>query len=194
MYAVVGLGNPGLKYEGTRHNIGFEVVEYLASRQNIEINKGKHKGLIGEGKIHGKKVVLVQPQTYMNLSGRCVQEVAQWYKILPERVIVVYDDISLDLGDLRIRGKGSAGGHNGMKDIIAHLGTQDFPRVRVGIGEKPPRWDLADYVLQRFSKQELEIVSPTITLASEAIEEIIKDGLHQAMNVYNQKRKGPSVE
>lgn len=194
MYAIIGLGNPGMQYATTRHNIGFEVIERVAHDQGISITKRKHKALLGEGTIGRERVVLVQPQTYMNLSGESVQEIVKWYKIPPAQVIVIYDDVSLEVGDLRIRGKGSAGGHNGMRSIISHLGTEEFPRIRIGVGEKPPGWDLADYVLGRFSKQELELIIPVITLASEVVEKIISDGLQYAMNRYNQRRKGPAIE
>ncbi|NLP46765.1 MAG: aminoacyl-tRNA hydrolase [Epulopiscium sp.] len=194
MYAIVGLGNPGIEYGATRHNVGFEVIERLAYDHGISMTKRKHKALVGEGIIGREKVILVQPQTYMNGSGESVQEIINWYKIPFEKLIVIYDDISLEVGDLRIRMKGSAGGHNGMKNIIAHVGTQEFPRIRIGIGAKPPGWDLADYVLGRFSKEEIKKIVPAIVLASEAVEKIICDDLQSAMNCYNQRRKGPAIE
>lgn len=152
MYIIVGLGNPSKQYEGTRHNAGFMTLDVLADRYNIDISEKKHKALCGKGVIEGNKVVLLKPQTFMNLSGESVRAAADFYKVAPEEIIVIYDDISLEPGQLRVRKKGSAGGHNGMKNIIAHLGTQDFPRIRVGVGEKPAGMDLADYVLGRFSK------------------------------------------
>lgn len=147
MYIIIGLGNPGEKYGHTRHNVGFEVIDILADRIGIHVEEKKHKGLCGRGVLEGQKVVLVKPQTFMNLSGECVRAAADFYKVAEDEIIVVYDDISLEPGRLRVRSKGSAGGHNGIKNIIAHLGTQEFPRVKVGIGEKPKGMDLADYVL-----------------------------------------------
>ena len=144
MYIIAGLGNPTAQYRGTRHNVGFEVIDYLADKYNIDVTTKKFKGLIGTGAIEGQKVVLVKPQTFMNLSGECIQEVMNYYKTDISDLIVVYDDINLEPGQLRVRGKGSAGGHNGMKNIILHCNSQDFPRVRVGIGAKPPKMDLAD--------------------------------------------------
>ena len=156
MYIIAGLGNPGGKYENTRHNVGFEVIDILADRMGICVDEKKHRALCGKGVLEGEKVVLVKPQTFMNLSGESVRSAADYYKVEADHIIVVFDDISLEPGQLRIRGKGSAGGHNGIKNIIAHLGTQEFPRVKVGIGEKPRGMDLADYVLSHFSKGEKE--------------------------------------
>ena len=150
MYIIAGLGNPGKKYENTRHNMGFLVLDAFAQRHGIKVSKIKHKALTGEGFIAGKKVLLVKPQTYMNLSGESLREVMEYYKVPIENLIVIYDDISLPAGHIRIRAKGSAGGHNGMKSIITHLGTENFRRIRIGIGEKPVDMDLADYVLSRF--------------------------------------------
>ena len=148
MYVIAGLGNPGSKYEKTRHNVGFQVIDRLASKYHIDMNTKKHKAICGTGVIEGVKVLLVKPQTFMNLSGESIREVVDFYKVDPEtEFLVIYDDISLAPGHLRIRKKGSAGGHNGIKNIILHLGTQVFPRVRVGVGEKPEGYDLADYVL-----------------------------------------------
>ena len=154
MYIIAGLGNPTAQYRGTRHNVGFEVIDYLADKYNIDVTTKKFKGLIGTGAIEGQKVVLVKPQTFMNLSGECIQEVMNYYKTDISDLIVVYDDINLEPGQLRVRGKGSAGGHNGMKNIILHCNSQDFPRVRVGIGAKPPKMDLADFVLSHFQGEE----------------------------------------
>ena len=150
MKLIVGLGNPGTKYAGTRHNVGFSVIVGLADKYNIELSEKKHKAIYGRGMIEGEKVILAMPQTFMNLSGESVRELVDYYKCDPSDVIVAYDDIDLAVGKLRIREKGSAGGHNGMKNIISHLGTQEFVRVRVGIGKKPDRMDLADSVLSRF--------------------------------------------
>ena len=154
MYIIVGLGNPGKQYEHTRHNVGFEVIDILADRIGICIEEKKHKALCGRGILEGQKVVLVKPQTFMNLSGESVRAIFDFYKVESKDIIIVYDDVSLEPGQLRIRGKGSAGGHNGIKNIIAHLGTQEFPRVKVGVGEKPKGMDLADYVLSRVYKEE----------------------------------------
>ena len=150
MFVIAGLGNPSLRYDGTRHNVGFDVVDMLAKKYRIRIKDKKHKALCGNGVIEGQKVLLVKPQTFMNLSGESIGAVLNFYKLQPQTdLIVVYDDISLAPGRLRIRKKGSAGGHNGMKNIISHLGTQEFQRIKVGVGEKPQDWDLADYVLRR---------------------------------------------
>ena len=159
MYIIVGLGNPGYQYVGTRHNIGFMAVEELAERNRISIDMNKYKGIYGKGMIEGEKVILLEPQTYMNLSGESVRAAVDFYKIDPEKeLIVIYDDISLEVGKIRIREKGSAGGHNGMKSIIAHLGTEEFNRVRIGIGNKPKGWDLADYVLGHFEEEDRDKV------------------------------------
>ena len=156
MYIIAGLGNPGKEYAGSRHNVGFMTLDELADRYNIDVREKAHKALIGKGMIEGNKVILVKPQTYMNLSGESIRSVMDYYKTEPSEFIVIYDDISLEPGQIRIRKKGSAGGHNGIKNIIAHLGTQEFPRIRIGVGEKPARMDLADYVLGHFSKEEKE--------------------------------------
>ncbi len=158
MYIIAGLGNPGNKYEKTRHNVGFEVIDILADRMGVCVEEKKHKALCGRGVLEGQKVLLMKPQTFMNLSGESIRAAVDFYKAEPEQVIIVYDDISLEPGQLRIRAKGSAGGHNGVKNIIAHLGTQVFPRVKVGIGERPRQIDLADYVLSHFSKGEQELM------------------------------------
>ena len=152
MYIIVGLGNPTKEYDKTRHNVGFSVIDVLADRIGIDVSEKKHRALCGKGMLEGQKVILAKPQTFMNLSGESVRAMVDFYKVSPDEVIIVYDDISLEPGQLRIRTKGSAGGHNGIKNIIAHLGTQEFPRIKVGVGEKPKYMDLADYVLSRFSK------------------------------------------
>ena len=185
MRVIIGLGNPGMKYAGTRHNIGFDTVTALADKYNIKINNKKFNGLIGDGFIGGEKVLLVQPQTYMNLSGECVGQIADFFKIEPENLIVICDDINLDTGRLRIRAKGSAGGHNGLKNIIAHLGTEAFPRIRVGVGEKTEGWDLADYVLARFSKDDEPVMREAIKNAVGAVETWISDDIGTAMNRFN---------
>lgn len=187
MYIIVGLGNPTREYIGTRHNIGFDVVTKLADEHNISLDFKKHKALCGKGYIGGQKVLLAQPQTYMNRSGESVKELMEYYRVNEEELIVIYDDISLDVGQIRLRGKGSAGGHNGMKNIIALLGTQEFPRIKVGVGDKPKGWDLADYVLSRFPKKEEEMVGDSIDKAAKACESIIVHDLDFAMNLYNKK-------
>ena len=187
MKLIVGLGNPTDKYEGTRHNVGFEVIDRMADEYGIGLDAVKHKGMYGKGKIDGQTVILLKPMTYMNLSGESVSAVAAYYKIEPEDIIVIYDDINLDVGRLRVRGKGSAGGHNGIKNIIAHLHTEEFPRVRVGVGMKPPKMDLADYVLSRFTKDECEKMDEGYDKAVRATAMLVKDELEQAMNDYNGK-------
>ena len=188
MYIIAGLGNPGREYENTRHNAGFASLDALAKRHGIELTTRKFQALTGSGYIDGQKVLLVKPQTYMNLSGESVRELVDYYKIDPEEeLIVIYDDINLAPGKLRIRPKGSAGGHNGIKNIIAHLGTQVFPRIRIGVGEKPKGWDLADYVLGRFSKEEEPVVREALEKAAKACSEIITEDITSAMNKYNNK-------
>lgn len=185
MYLIAGLGNPTREYAGTRHNIGYDTITRLCDEYRITLDIKKHKGLCGKGSIGGEKVLLVQPLTYMNLSGDCIKEAADFYKINPAHIIVIYDDISLPVGKLRVRAKGSAGGHNGMKSIIARLGTEEFVRVRIGIGEKPAGWDLADYVLGRFKTDELPLMREAVGNAAKACELIIKDGIETAMNRSN---------
>ena len=159
MFIIVGLGNPTSEYEGTRHNVGFAVIDAIADKYNISVTERKHRAFCGKGIIAGQKVLLVKPQTYMNLSGESVRSALDFYKVDPEtEILVIYDDVSLGVGQLRIRKKGSAGGHNGIKNIIAHLGTSVFLRIKVGVGEKPKENDLADYVLGHFSKEEKEIM------------------------------------
>lgn len=186
MFIIVGLGNPESKYAGTRHNIGFSAVTAIADAYGIAVDTKKHKALIGKGVIAGHKVILAMPQTYMNLSGESIRELVDFYKIDPtEELIVLYDDIALPTGKLRIRPKGSAGGHNGMKNIIAHIGGQEFPRVRIGVGEKPKGWDLADYVLGRFPKDEEPAIREALQQAVKACEIIMNDGVDAAMNQFN---------
>ncbi len=183
MFLIVGLGNPGKEYEDTRHNIGFKVIDNIAKEYNIEINRQKFKGVYGEGFINNKKVMLLKPTTYMNLSGESVREVVDFYNLENSEVIVIYDDISLEVGKLRIRDKGSAGGHNGIKSIIAHLGSDIFPRIKVGIGQ--PNGDLVKYVLGKFTKEEMTILSESIDASTKATEEIIKSDVKTAMNQFN---------
>lgn len=190
MYIIVGLGNPDKQYEGTRHNVGFDVIDHLAEKYNISMDTKKHRAYIGKGIIEGQKVILAKPQTYMNLSGESVGSLTDYYKIAPEEeLLVIYDDISLDVGQLRIRKKGSAGGHNGIKNIIAHLGSMDFPRIKVGVGEKPKGYDLADYVLGKFSQGEREQMEEGYQNAVEAVAAIVQGNIDQAMNLYNKKKK-----
>ena len=189
MYLIAGLGNPTKEYDKTRHNVGFSVIDALADRYRIDISEKKHKALCGRGVIEGQKVLLLKPQTFMNLSGESIRAAADYYKIEPEEMIVIYDDISLDPGQLRIRLKGSAGGHNGIKNIIANLGTQDFPRIKVGVGAKPPRMDLADYVLSRFGAGEQKLMEEAFGEAAEAAVMMMTDGAERAMNHFNAKKK-----
>ncbi len=189
MYMIAGLGNPTKEYDRTRHNVGFAVIDELADRYGIDVSERKHRALCGRGAIEGQKVLLAKPQTFMNLSGESLRALTDYYKVLPEELIVIYDDISLPPGQLRIRLKGSAGGHNGIKNIIAHLGTQEFPRIKVGVGEKPPRMDLKDYVLSRFSKGEQELMDAAFREAAQAAVMMICDGADRAMNHFNTKKK-----
>lgn len=189
MKLIVGLGNPGLQYDGTRHNIGFEAIDKLADSHRISVNRSKFKALVGEGTIGGEKVVLMKPQTYMNLSGEAIAACKSWYKIAPEDIIIMYDDVSLDVGDIRIRKSGSSGGHNGMKSIIAHLSTDVFPRVKIGVGQKPAGWDLADYVLGKFSDEDKKILEPRLKVICDAVETMVKRDVDTAMNNYNGKTR-----
>lgn len=186
MYVIAGLGNPTAKYEKTRHNVGFDVIDRLAEKYNIRVSDNRQKALCGTGIIEGEKVLLVKPQTFMNLSGESIGAILNFYKVEPEtNLIVIYDDISLEPGRLRIRKKGSAGGHNGIKNIIAHTGTQEFLRIKVGVGEKPQGWDLADYVLGRFSKEDREKVEDAFDRAVEAVSYMVKGETDKAMNLFN---------
>ena len=189
MYIIVGLGNPKREYDNTRHNIGFDVIDALAEDNRIGMTEKKHKAIIGKGIVGGQKVILVKPPTYMNLSGESVRELIDYYKVdETEELIVISDDISLDVGQLRIRKKGSAGGHNGLKNIIMHLGHDTFQRVKMGVGEKPKHFDLADYVLGHFSKEERIVMNDSIKDACKAIEMMINDDVDGAMNLYNKKK------
>lgn len=185
MFIIVGLGNPGTKYRGTKHNVGFDTIDCLADRNNSEIKKIKHRAIYGETKIGNEKALLVKPQTYMNNSGESVIQIINYYKIPVENVIVVYDDIDIEPGTLRVRPKGSAGSHNGMKSIINHLQDDKFPRVRIGIGKKKEGYDLAHHVLSGFDKDERVIVDEAIERAAKAVETIITDSVNKAMNEYN---------
>ena len=208
MYIIVGLGNPTRQYEGTKHNVGFDTIDYLIDEYQIPSSGTGHKALFGKGMIAGQKVIVAKPMTYMNLSGESVRELVNYYKVDPEsELIVVYDDISLAPGQIRIvlfddislnpgliriRKKGSAGGHNGIKNIIANLGTDRFMRVKVGVGEKPKNWDLADYVLSPFTKDERPLVNLAIEHAAKAIEQMLNGDVDAAMNEYNRKSANPA--
>lgn len=191
MYVIAGLGNPGTKYENTRHNIGFMVIDALAEKNRISVTERKHKALIGKGIIGGEKTILVKPQTFMNLSGESIREIIDYYKIEEKsELIVISDDISLNAGALRIRKKGSAGGHNGLKNIILHLGHDEFQRIRLGVGEKPSGYDLADYVLGHFQEEDRALIAESVKQAAEAAEVMITEGADQAMNTFNKKGMG----
>lgn len=183
MFLIVGLGNPEEKYNNTRHNIGFEAVDYIAHKYNIDINRKKFKGVYGEGFIGNEKVILMKPTTYMNLSGECIREVIDFYKLSNEDILVIYDDISLDVGRIRIRPKGSAGGHNGIKSIINHLGTDEFSRIKIGVGQ--PKGDLVNHVLGKFSKEENEVLEESLEATKLATETIIKEDTQAGMNKFN---------
>ena len=189
-WLVVGLGNPGREYEKSRHNTGFRAMDILAEKLGAKVDRLKFQGLYTQVNYGGKKLFLLKPQTYMNSSGEALRAASDYYKVDPENVLVIYDDISLAPGQLRVRAKGSAGGHNGIKSIIAHLGTQEFPRVRVGVGEKPPRMDLADYVLGHFSQEEKKIMESAVKEAAEAVIEAVTEGIEHAMNDHNRKKDG----
>ncbi|MGE5328757.1 MAG: aminoacyl-tRNA hydrolase [Deltaproteobacteria bacterium] len=186
MYIIVGLGNPGKVYENTRHNVGFKAVDLLEDRLNINVSKKKFNALIGEGSFAGEKVTLIKPQTYMNLSGETIIQALNWYKISLSNLLIIYDDVDLDVGNIRIRERGSAGTHNGMRSIVNCVGTEDFPRIRVGIG-KPPNadYDLADYVLSKFSQGEDKDIKTAIENTADASLAIIQKGITFAMNKYN---------
>ena len=190
MFIIAGLGNPTLQYEGTRHNVGFDVIDTLAERYNISVDTRKSRALIGKGMIEGHKVILVKPQTYMNLRGESIRSLVDYYKVDEEsELIVIYDDVSLGVGQLRIRKKGSAGGHNGIKSILSELGTDVFLRIKVGVGEKPRKYDLADYVLGHFSKEEKEQMKEGYQKAADAVSMLLNGETEAAMNQYNRKVK-----
>ena len=189
MFIIAGLGNPTLQYEGTRHNVGFDVIDKIAEEYHIAVDTRKHRALIGRGVIDGFRVILAKPQTFMNLSGESIRELVDYYKVDEETdLIVIYDDISLDVGQIRIRKKGSAGGHNGLKNIIKMLGHDTFIRVRMGVGEKPKTFDLADYVLGHFPAEERSIMDEAAKTAAEAIRMIITENADTAMNHFNSKK------
>lgn len=189
MYVIAGLGNPTKQYENTRHNAGFCVIDYLSEKYQIPVKQAGYRALYGSGYIEGQKVILLKPQTFMNLSGESVRACLDFYKVDPEEgLIVIYDDICLAPGQLRVRGKGSAGGHNGIKNIILHTGTQKFSRVRVGVGEKPEGYDLVDHVLGRFSSEDQKIMNAAFAEAGAAAVTIMTEGIDSAMNRFNGKK------
>lgn len=186
MYLIAGLGNPTSQYEHTRHNVGFDALDVIAEKYHISIDSVKFHALYGTGFINGEKVILIKPLTYMNLSGEAISEFVRFYKIdEKEELLVIYDDISLEPGRMRLRKKGSAGGHNGIKNIIAHLGTEQFKRIKIGVGNKPPQWDLKDFVLGRFPKEERTAVEEVFMKTADAVELIVTDQFDKAMNLYN---------
>lgn len=187
MYMIAGLGNPTPEYENTRHNVGFHVIDCIADRFNIDVTENRLKAVCGRGMIGTEKVILLKPQTYMNSSGESVRAAADFYKVTPDRIIIVSDDIDLPQGQLRIRRSGSAGGHNGLKSIIQHLGSEGFNRVRVGIGAKPEGWDLADYVLSKLKGNDRKCMEEAYDRAAKAVEMIVTEGIAAAMNEFNRK-------
>lgn len=188
MFVIAGLGNPGKKYENTRHNMGFLVIDRLAEKNNINVNKIKHKALVGDGFISGRKSLLVKPQTYMNLSGEALSEVVNYYDVELENLIVIYDDFDLEAGAIRIRKKGSAGSHNGMKSVISLLKSQDFPRIRIGIG-KSGGLDWKDFVIGRVGSSEKSVIEDAVDRAADAVMCILENGIDKAMNEYNVRTK-----
>lgn len=188
MYIIAGLGNPGKEYGNTRHNVGYEVIDALAEKYNISVLELKHKALLGKGYIEGQKVILMKPLTYMNLSGESLRMAVDYYKADAEQdLIVISDDVSLPPGQLRVRKKGSAGGHNGLKNIIKMLGTENFRRIRLGVGEKPKAYDLADWVLGHFNKEERAAMDEAVGKAVQAVGLTVTEGPDAAMNVFNRK-------
>lgn len=185
MYFIVGLGNPGLQYENTRHNVGFLTIDYLAEKHNINVKKLKHKALYGQGEISDQKVMLIKPQTYMNNSGESVRDFKNFYKFDDDKLIVILDDIDIDFGKIRIKKKGSAGTHNGMKSIIYQTQTDKFPRIKISVGQKPEYMDLANFVLSGFKGKDVDIVREEIIMAADAIEMMLETNIDKAMNKYN---------
>ena len=185
-WLIVGLGNVGDKYEGTRHNVGFQVADELAERAGVPVQRLKYRALTGQAEIGGVRVLLMKPVTFMNLSGEAVRPAADFYKIAPDHILVLSDDVALPVGKIRVRAKGSAGGHNGLKNIIQHLGTDQFPRVKVGVGEKPhPDYDMADWVLGRFQGEDRKAIGAAVKRAADAVECLIREGPERAMSRYN---------
>ena len=195
MFIIAGLGNPTMQYEGTRHNVGFDVIDRISEKYNISVDTRKSRAYIGKGMVEGEKAILVKPWTYMNLSGESIRGIVDYYKVDPEEgLLVIYDDISLSPGQIRVRSKGSAGGHNGVRNIIANLGTDVFARIKVGIGEKPRQYDLADYVLSRFSKGERQLMEEAYDRAVSAAGQIVAGDVQAAMNRYNRKESVKKTE
>lgn len=187
MYLIVGLGNPEEEYANTRHNMGFDTINKISEKNNIKVNKTKFEGLYGTGEIEGEKVILLKPQTYMNLSGQSIKKYADYYKIVPENIIVIFDDIDMEKGQIRIRKQGSGGSHKGMISVVEMLGTEKIPRIRVGIGSPENKKYMIEYVISKINKEEQEQLKPGIEKAEEAVKAIIKEGLDKAMNKYNSK-------
>lgn len=185
MKLVVGLGNPGKQYDHTRHNIGFEVIDYMAKEYNIALDKSKFKGVYGIGNINGEKIILLKPLTYMNLSGESIRPLMDYYQLELEDIVVIYDDLDLPVGKIRLRQKGSSGGHNGIKSTIAHLGSEKFNRMRVGINRPTNGMKITDYVLGKFTKEETELLEVTVKKCSDACAEWMKEPFLQVMNKYN---------
>jgi PTH1 family peptidyl-tRNA hydrolase len=183
VYLVVGLGNPGQEYESTRHNVGFNVVDLISNKYNIDVSRTKFKGIYGEGRIGNERVILLKPTTYMNLSGESVREICNFYKIPNEKIIVIYDDISLEVGRMRIRKAGSAGGHNGIKNIILNLSSDVFPRIKIGVGA--PRGNLISHVLGKLTNEEMDVIERVFNAAGDAVESLITEGVTEAMNKFN---------
>ncbi len=191
MFVLVGLGNFGREYERTRHNAGFEAIDYLAALYRIPMTREKFRSILGEGMIQGEKVLLVKPQTYMNNSGEAVRAIMDFYKLEPNKLVVVFDDIDLEPGAIRIRTRGSAGTHNGMRSILYHLGTEEFPRIRIGIGKPDPRFDLADYVLGRLDQSEQKAMNEAVEKVAEAVGVLLVSGIETAMGKFNETKKNP---
>lgn len=187
LFIIIGLGNPGSRYDNTRHNVGFDAVDWLAGKYGIKVSKLKHRALIGDGTICGKRVLLVKPQTYMNLSGESVRDIVEWYKVPLGNIIIIYDDVDLPTGRLRVRPGGSSGTHNGMRSVIYQLQADNFPRIRIGIGKAPEGWELADYVLSKFNTEDRKAINECITEAADAAAVIVESGVTAAMNKYNGK-------
>lgn len=185
MYLIVGLGNPENEYAHTRHNMGFDTINQIAKNNNIQITKNKFKGLCESTIIQNQKVILLKPQTYMNLSGESVKEVAEFYNLKPEEIIVIYDDIDIEKGHIKIRKKGGAGSHNGMKSVVEELQSTNFARIRVGIGQPEFKSDMINYVIGKVSQEEQEILQQGVEKAAKAVEEILKNGIDIAMNKFN---------
>ena len=195
MVVIAGLGNPDKKYEKTRHNVGFDVIDAMAKKYNVELTEKKHRALCGSGYIAGQKVLLVKPQTYMNLSGESIQAILNFYKLDAERdLLVIYDDISLAPGRIRVRAKGSAGGHNGIKSLIAHIGSEKFGRVRIGVGRPLPGWSVINHVLAPFSDEDVPKIREAIEYLLPAMECIVREGYDMAMNKYNPKKEKKKKE